>query len=96
MPELPQPSFMTKTLAELNLGTRKGVATVQAIWPIHRALSLFIEKRVSALPVVDEENKMIDIYAKFDVIVSQLTFITQTYYQQELHFVLNGNIRFCF
>ena len=31
---------------------------------------MFVERRVSALPVVDENNKLVDIYAKFDVIVS--------------------------
>ena len=27
-----------------------------------------MEKRISALPIVDEEGKLVDIYAKFDVI----------------------------
>ena len=31
---------------------------------------MFVENRVSALPIVDENNRVIDIYAKFDVIVS--------------------------
>lgn len=34
------------------------------------ALNTFIERRVSALPVVDDDGKVVDIYAKFDVIVS--------------------------
>ncbi len=38
--------------------------------PIITALNLFHENRVSALPIVDSNNKVIDIYAKFDVIVS--------------------------
>ena len=38
--------------------------------PLITALNMFIERRVSALPVVDEDNKVVDIYAKFDVIVS--------------------------
>lgn len=37
---------------------------------IIEALSLFVNTRVSALPVVDANNRVIDIYAKFDVIVS--------------------------
>jgi len=36
--------------------------------PIIDALAKFLEKRVSALPVVDENGRLIDIYAKFDVI----------------------------
>lgn len=38
--------------------------------PIIDALTKFVEKRISALPIVDDEGKLIDIYAKFDVIVS--------------------------
>lgn len=38
--------------------------------PLIDALKTFIERRVSALPVVDEDGKVVDIYAKFDVIVS--------------------------
>lgn len=40
--------------------------------PLIKALKLFQERRVSALPIVDENNKIVDIYAKFDVIVSTL------------------------
>jgi len=36
--------------------------------PLIEALHAFNERRVSALPVVDEKGKVIDIYAKFDVI----------------------------
>ena len=34
------------------------------------ALHIFVDKRVSALPVVNEINQVENIYAKFDVIVS--------------------------
>ena len=36
------------------------------------ALGLFVARRVSALPVIDDDNHVVDIYAKFDVIVSSL------------------------
>ena len=36
------------------------------------ALGLFVKTRVSALPVVSSDNKVLDIYAKFDVLVSVL------------------------
>jgi CBS-domain-containing membrane protein len=29
-----------------------------------------VERRVSALPIIDPEGRLVDIYAKFDVIVS--------------------------
>ncbi|OTF84032.1 CBS domain containing protein, partial [Euroglyphus maynei] len=31
-------------------------------------LNLLVEARISALPIVDKKNKVIDVYAKFDVI----------------------------
>ena len=36
--------------------------------PIIEALTKFVFKRVSALPIVDKEGRLVDIYAKFDVI----------------------------
>ena len=36
--------------------------------PIIEALHKFVNKRVSALPIVDKEGRLVDIYAKFDVI----------------------------
>ena len=37
---------------------------------VYEALNLFVQHRISALPVVDDDRKVVDIYAKFDVIVS--------------------------
>lgn len=37
--------------------------------PLIKALNLFVEHRISALPVLDEDGYVVDIYAKFDVIV---------------------------
>ena len=37
------------------------------------AINMFVGRRISALPIVDAENRVIDIYAKFDVIVSPHT-----------------------
>lgn len=34
------------------------------------ALNQFVKYRVSALPVVDHQRKLVNIYSKFDVIVS--------------------------
>nr|CAH8851474.1 unnamed protein product [Trichobilharzia regenti] len=66
--ELPTPSFMLKKLRDLNLGTMKNVCIVQQNCPVHKALQHFIDHGVSALPVVDQDGQLVDIYAKFDVI----------------------------
>uniref|UniRef100_A0A669BV72 5'-AMP-activated protein kinase subunit gamma-1 n=1 Tax=Oreochromis niloticus TaxID=8128 RepID=A0A669BV72_ORENI len=50
--EMPKPSFLRQTLEELNIGTFKNIAV----------------QRVSALPVVDDKGRVVDIYSKFDVI----------------------------
>ncbi|CAI9728112.1 Hypothetical predicted protein [Octopus vulgaris] len=66
--DLPRPDFMHQTLAELNIGTYDNIITAGPDTPIIKALNLFVEHRISALPVVDEQGKVVDVYAKFDVI----------------------------
>jgi len=34
------------------------------------ALTLFVERRVSVLPVVDNDGKLVNAFAKYDTIVS--------------------------
>ncbi|TRY62474.1 hypothetical protein DNTS_007137 [Danionella cerebrum] len=66
--EMPKPAFMKQTLEELSIGTYSDIAFIHPDTPIIKALSIFVERRVSALPVVDESGKVVDIYSKFDVI----------------------------
>lgn len=61
---------MGKTLRELRIGTYDNIETATEDTTIITALHKFVERRVSALPLVDSEGKLVDIYAKFDVIVS--------------------------
>lgn len=61
---------MHKTLEELRLGTYDNIETADEDTSIITALHKFIDRRVSALPLVDSEGRLVDIYAKFDVIVS--------------------------
>lgn len=61
---------MNKTLNDLKIGTYENVETVSEETTIILALKKFVERRVSALPMVDETNRLVDIFAKFDVIVS--------------------------
>ncbi|VDM16229.1 unnamed protein product [Hydatigera taeniaeformis] len=68
MPKLPMPTFMMEQLQNLPIGTMQNVVCVGTDWPLHRVLTVFVENRVSALPVIDENGRLVDIYAKFDVI----------------------------
>ncbi|GJQ70363.1 hypothetical protein Trydic_g22795 [Trypoxylus dichotomus] len=66
--ELPKPSYMNKTLKELKIGTYEDIETASEDTSIILALKKFVERRVSALPIVDVDGRLVDIYAKFDVI----------------------------
>ncbi|XP_042353236.1 5'-AMP-activated protein kinase subunit gamma-1-like isoform X1 [Plectropomus leopardus] len=68
MCEMPKPAFMKQTLGELGIGSYHDIAFIHPNTPIIKALNIFVERRVSALPVVDESGKVVDIYSKFDVI----------------------------
>lgn len=61
--------MLQKTVGELNLGTYTNIETATQDTLIIEALDKFVEHRISALPIVDEDGKLKDIYAKFDVIV---------------------------
>lgn len=68
------PSYLQKTLRELpRIGTFENIVTATLQTSLTEALNLLIEARISALPIVDKKNKVIDVYAKFDVIVSVFT-----------------------
>lgn len=60
---------MQKTLRELRIGTYENIETANEETSIIMALNKFVERRVSALPLVDSDGHLVDIYAKFDVIV---------------------------
>nr|ANT47201.1 5'-AMP-activated protein kinase subunit gamma-2 [Dastarcus helophoroides] len=66
--ELPKPSYMNKTLREVKIGSYDDIETATEDTSIILALKKFVERRVSALPIVDSEGRLTDIYAKFDVI----------------------------
>ncbi|UYV67648.1 PRKAG2 [Cordylochernes scorpioides] len=68
------PSFLQQPLEQHKVGTYSDIATVRTDETIIAALNRFVEKRVSALPVLDASNKVVDIYCRFDVIVSAAFF----------------------
>ncbi|PIC41469.1 hypothetical protein B9Z55_008872 [Caenorhabditis nigoni] len=68
MRDLPRPSFMSCSPRELGIGAWGDILCCHVDTPIHDALELFLKNRVSALPLIDEHGRVVDIYAKFDVI----------------------------
>lgn len=65
---MPKPSFLNQTIEELNIGTFRNIAVVRADTPLYTALGIFVEQRVSALPVVDDKG----IWMGLRVILSNL------------------------
>ncbi|XP_071320396.1 5'-AMP-activated protein kinase subunit gamma-1 isoform X4 [Trachinotus anak] len=66
--KVPKPAFTRKQIQELGIGTFRNIATVQQTASLYDALSIFVERRVSALPVVDRQGKVVALYSRFDVI----------------------------
>lgn len=66
---------MQKTLREIRIGSYDNIEIATEDTSIITALHKFVDRRVSALPIVDSERRLKDIYAKFDVIVSCLAFL---------------------
>jgi 5'-AMP-activated protein kinase regulatory gamma subunit len=66
--DLPKPQYFNSSISDLKIGTYDDIELAHHSTPIIEALHKFVNRRISALPIVDEEGKLIDIYAKFDVI----------------------------
>jgi 5'-AMP-activated protein kinase regulatory gamma subunit len=44
------------------------ICTISKDTPLIEAMHLLLSKRVSALPLIDDEGRVVDIYAKFDAV----------------------------
>ncbi|KAM6268397.1 5'-AMP-activated protein kinase subunit gamma-3 isoform 2-T2 [Porphyrio hochstetteri] len=65
---IPKPRFLKKTVQELCIGTFRDVAVVPETAPVYAALEIFVDRRVSALPVVNDAGQVVGLYSRFDVI----------------------------
>ncbi|XP_040296831.1 5'-AMP-activated protein kinase subunit gamma-3 [Bufo bufo] len=65
---IPRPCFLQRTILELGIGTFRDVAMIHDTSSIYSALEIFVERRVSALPVVNEAGQVVGLYSRFDVI----------------------------
>uniref|UniRef100_A0A3B4YPX8 Protein kinase, AMP-activated, gamma 3b non-catalytic subunit n=1 Tax=Seriola lalandi dorsalis TaxID=1841481 RepID=A0A3B4YPX8_SERLL len=63
---IPKPRFLQKRISEVGIGTFREIATVQESASVYDALTIFVERRVSALPVVNKQ--VVALYSRFDVI----------------------------
>lgn len=51
-----KPAFVGKQIQTLGIGTFTNIATVQQTATLYDTLSIFVDRRVSALPVVNEQG----------------------------------------
>uniref|UniRef100_A0A6I8NXT0 Protein kinase AMP-activated non-catalytic subunit gamma 3 n=1 Tax=Ornithorhynchus anatinus TaxID=9258 RepID=A0A6I8NXT0_ORNAN len=65
---LPRPPFLARTVQALGIGTFRDLAVVLDTAPILAALDIFVERRVSALPVLSQSGQVVGLYSRFDVI----------------------------
>ncbi|XP_077129284.1 5'-AMP-activated protein kinase subunit gamma-3 isoform X1 [Ranitomeya variabilis] len=65
---IPRPRFLQRTVLELGIGTFRDVAMIHDTSTVYNALEIFVERRVSALPVVNEAGQVVGLYSRFDVI----------------------------
>lgn len=56
---IPKPRFLQRQIGDVAIGTFRQIATVQESASVYDALMIFVERRVSALPVVNEEGTLI-------------------------------------
>ena len=70
-----KPSFFSYSIGSLGIGTYKNVVTILKDTPLNVTLTLLAERKISAVPVVDENGSVIDVYTKSDVLalVKQVT-----------------------
>ena len=79
---MPQPAFLQQQIGDINIGSYKTIQTIHTSTPIIEALNIFVATRVSALPIVDDEKKLVNIYSKFDVIVRKRHYFENFYYNK--------------
>ncbi|KAJ0070067.1 hypothetical protein NL108_002390 [Boleophthalmus pectinirostris] len=53
---IPKPRFLQRRISEVGIGTFREIATVQESASVYDALTIFVERRVSALPVVNDQG----------------------------------------
>jgi len=66
LPQLDGPELLDLTMEELQIGTFMDLATTTYSEPIRRAIELMSQRRISAIPVVDEHGMILDEYTRED------------------------------
>merc|ERR1719430_3014964 len=68
VPNLRSSSHLQKSIFEASVGSYDDIQIATETTTIIEALNKFVTHRISALPIVDGEGRLLSIYSKFDVI----------------------------
>lgn len=60
--------MLTVPLRELHIGATENIVAAKLETPVMEVIQIMIEKLVSAIPIVDEQNKLINVYEGVDVL----------------------------
>lgn len=63
---------LRQPLSELKIGTYDNVATASMSTPVIQVINMFVEQNISAVPIVDSNGVVLNVYETIDVMVSFL------------------------
>merc|ERR1711892_866888 len=68
VPNLRSSNHLKRSIAQAGVGSYGRIAVAEESTKVIEALNKFVNEEVSALPIVDDEGRLTNIYSKFDVI----------------------------
>ncbi|KAG7913123.1 hypothetical protein KL907_000068 [Ogataea polymorpha] len=60
--------MLLQPLSELNIGTTQNLSAVRMETPVMDVIHMLISNSVSSVPIVDEQNKLVNVYEAVDVL----------------------------
>jgi len=60
--------FFNHSLDTLSIGTYSNVITAKSTDTVYHVIELFSQHGVSAVPIVDEDGSVVDVYSRYDVV----------------------------
>jgi CBS domain-containing protein len=58
----------------LKIGTYDNIATASISTPVIQVINMFVEQNISAVPIVDENGVVLNVYETIDVMVNSVAY----------------------
>ncbi|PKY49921.1 CBS-domain-containing protein [Rhizophagus irregularis] len=58
---------LKKKLSEIKIGVYENIATARMSTPVIEIVNLLVERRISSVPIIDEDDKVLNVYDSVDV-----------------------------